>query len=269
MKNKIFTVEDIYKSFDVGDQQVEVLKDLSFEIDNGEFLVIFGPSGCGKSTLLHILLGLEEPSKGKINFINKPIYEYNEDERAEVRKNHVGMVYQQPTWVKSQTVIQNVALPLIMLGQDSELAKTEARKKLKIVGMQDWAEYIPTELSSGQQQKVSLARALINDPDLLVADEPTGNLDTVSGEELMKLLKELNDGEKTIIMVTHDLEYLSFATRVFYMVDGRIEKQFDKDIDQIDIQELMKQGKKYNNGNHNNNHENEKKEEKKENDENN
>ena len=92
MKNKIFTVNNIFKSFDVGDQQVEVLKDVSFEIDNGEFLVIFGPSGCGKSTLLHILLGLEEPSKGKINFIDKPIYEYNEDERAEVRKNHVGMV---------------------------------------------------------------------------------------------------------------------------------------------------------------------------------
>lgn len=249
---QLFTVNDLCKSFKVGKQSVEVLKDITLSIKIGEFLVIFGPSGCGKSTLLHILLGLEDPTKGKIVFNDDPIHKYTEDERAEIRKNHVGMVYQQPTWVKSQTVIQNVALPLIMLGRESEPAKTEARKKLKIVGMEDWAEYIPTELSSGQQQKVSLARALINDPDLLVADEPTGNLDTVSGEELMQLLKQLNEDGKTIVMVTHDLEYLNFASRVFYMLDGRIEKEFDKNIDQIDIQKLMKKGKKYIHNNHKN-----------------
>mgnify|MGYP006298075081 CR=1 FL=1 len=244
-QKKIFTVDHVFKSFAVGDQSVEVLKDVSFDINYGEMLVIFGPSGCGKSTLLHILLGLEPPSKGLVKFLNEDLYNRGDDDRAEIRKNHVGMVYQQPTWVKSHTVIQNVALPLIMLGKDSDLAKQEALKKLEIVGMQDWADYIPTELSSGQQQKVSVARALINDPDLLVADEPTGNLDTVSGEELMKLLEKLNQQGKTIIMVTHDLEYLGSATRIFYMLDGQIEKEFDKNIDQIDIQKLMKNGKKY------------------------
>jgi putative ABC transport system ATP-binding protein len=147
--------------------------------------------------------------------------------------------------------VQNVAVPLIMLGYSSEEARVKAEQKLKIVGMESWANYYPTELSSGQQQKVSLARSLMNNPELLVADEPTGNLDTVSGKELMNLLSSLNKENKTIIMVTHDLEYLDYADKIFYMLDGRVEREFDKKIDQIDIEELMTHSKKnHSNGNH-------------------
>lgn len=163
----------------------------------------------------------------------------------------MGMVYQQATWVKSQSVIQNVAIPLIMLGMSSEEAIAKAEEKLKIVGMESWANYYPTELSSGQQQKVSLARSLMNNPELLVADEPTGNLDTVSGKDLMNLLSSLNKKDKTIIMVTHDLEYLNYADRIFYMLDGRVDREIDRKVDQIDIEELMTHSKKnHNNGDH-------------------
>lgn len=249
MANNILAADQVFKSFEVGPQTIEVLKDINFSIQNGEFLVIFGPSGCGKSTLLHILLGLEAPTKGELLFKDKNIYLDNEDSRADIRKNYMGMVYQQPTWIKSQSVIQNVAIPLLMLGISSEEAMSKAEEKLKIVKMEDWADYFPMELSSGQQQKVSLARSLMNDPELLVADEPTGNLDTISGQELMNLLSDLHDDGKTIIMVTHDLEYLNYADRIFYMLDGRVEREFDKNIDQIDIQALMKNSKKNHNGN--------------------
>ncbi len=261
MSSNILTADKVYKSFEVGSQTIEILKDINFSIQDGEFLVIFGPSGCGKSTLLHILLGLEPPTKGDLLFKDKNIYLDNEDGRADIRKNYMGMVYQQPTWVKSQSVIQNVAIPLLMLGVNREEAMIKAEEKLKIVGMEDWADYFPMELSSGQQQKVSLARSLINDPELLVADEPTGNLDTISGQELMALLSSLKQEGKTIIMVTHDLEYLDFADRIFYMLDGRVERQFDKDIDQIDIQKLMKDSKKNHNGDNGKDKLSEKKEE--------
>ena len=231
----VMSVEHVDKDFWVGTQTVNVLKDVSTQISGGDFFVIFGPSGSGKSTLLHTLLGLEQPTRGKVILLEKEFSAMDQDEAAEFRKSRVGMVYQQPYWIKSLSVIENVAFPLFLLGQLPSQAYGAAGEMLKVVGMENWRNYSPTELSAGQQQRISLARALINDPVILVADEPTGNLDTQSGEELMKLLSELNREQgRTIVMVTHDLEYLKYATRMIRVVDGRVENEYgQKEIDKI------------------------------------
>lgn len=223
----VMSVEHVDKNYKVGTQEVKVLKDVTTQIKSGDFFIIFGPSGSGKSTLLHTLLGLERPSMGRVMLMDKDFGKMTQDQSAEFRKTRVGMVYQQPYWIKSLTVLENVAFPLFLLGQLPNQAYGKALEMLQQVGMEDWKDYSPTELSSGQQQRVSLARALINDPVILVADEPTGNLDTKSGEELMKLLSDLNkqDG-RTIVMVTHDLEYLKYASRMIRVVDGRVENEY-------------------------------------------
>ncbi len=224
MNDTVISAQHVSKSFRVGIQEISVLKDISFEVKAGDFLIIFGPSGCGKSTLLHVILGLEEPNNGDIYFLGKNLYkDTSEDDRADFRKRHVGMVYQQPNWIRSLTVFENVAFPLLLLGQANYQNLQEAREVLKTVGMFNWQEYIPTELSSGQQQKVALARALITKPEVIIADEPTGNLDYESGQELMQLLTKVNKTRNsTIIMVTHDLEYLNFAKTAVRMFNGEV-----------------------------------------------
>ena len=254
IQNTIISVQHLSKSFPVGVQMVPVLKDVSFTVEPLDFLIIFGPSGCGKSTLLHTLIGLEPPTSGKVIFLGKDLYgekassikspvsrrenkknktlntkqlmpntNIGEDERSEFRKRHIGMVYQQPNWIRSLTVVENVAFPLLLLGQEREKSLAEAREMLAALEMSLWQDYLPSELSSGQQQRVALARALINSPKVIIADEPTGNLDYESGQELMELLVDLNKKQgHTIIMVTHDLEYLGFATKVIRMLDGRL-----------------------------------------------
>lgn len=225
-------VEGIKKIFRVGTQDVDVLKGINFDIYDGDFLVVFGPSGCGKSTLLHTILGLEPPSEGSIIYFgDENIYENkSEDMRSNFRKQHVGMVYQQANWIRALNVRENVAFPLTLLGISKHEAFSKATQALKQLNMDGWAEYVPTELSGGQQQRVSLARALINDPAVIVADEPTGNLDFQSGQDIMNLLQNLNQNEgKTIIMVTHDLEYLKYSTRIVKMFDGAVEGIYDSE----------------------------------------
>ncbi|MBI2597494.1 ABC transporter ATP-binding protein [Candidatus Daviesbacteria bacterium] len=284
MSSTVIQVKNLSKSFTVGVQQVEILKDISFEVYQGDFLIIFGPSGCGKSTLLHTILGLEEPTTGTVVFLDKDLYHTSrhsgddsernveedsrirswtsqddrmtsEDDRSQFRKEHVGMVYQQPNWIKALTVIENVAFPLSLLGEDKITGIQKAGQILQSIGMANWANYQTSELSSGQQQRIALARALITSPQVLIADEPTGNLDFESGQELMELLVRLNrptpssvipaqagihtnnsgspigsgmtkEKGKTIIMVTHDLEYLKYAKEALQMFDGTVIKKF-------------------------------------------
>jgi putative ABC transport system ATP-binding protein len=230
-------IQNIFKSFQVGQQNVPILKGISFDVQKGDFLVIFGPSGCGKSTLLHTILGLEEPSDGSITMLEVDLYKQgDEDVRSNFRKNHIGMVYQQPNWVKSLNVIENIAFPLQLLGMEKIQGLKKAEDMLRVVGMSDWSEYVPTELSSGQQQKIALARSIITDPEIIIADEPTGNLDFESGQELMQLLMDLNKNKKkTIVMVTHDLEYLTFASKVIHIFDGKLSGQYG----QKDKQKLL------------------------------
>jgi putative ABC transport system ATP-binding protein len=215
-------VQDLNKSFVIKEGTVNILKGLNVDIKRGEFVIIFGPSGCGKSTFLHTLLGLEYPTSGKVFVEDKDYYAWNEDERASYRRYHYGIIYQQSLWINSLSVRDNVAFPLHLINYDESLMQNKVDEILDIVGMRHWSEYRPSELSSGQQQKISLARSLTLDPLLIVADEPTGNLDTMSGQELIDTFRELNDGGRTIIMVTHDLEYLKYGTHLIHMIDGQI-----------------------------------------------
>lgn len=217
---------DLHKSFHVGTGDVEVLKGINITIGSGEFAIIFGPSGCGKSTMLHTLLGLEAPTSGKVLVEGKDFYGMTEDERSLYRRHKVGMIYQQALWVSSFSVIDNVSFPLHLLDTDPSQIRAKALASLTKVGMEQWADYTPTELSSGQQQKVSLARSMMIDPVVIVADEPTGNLDTVSGQELIATFSSLVDQGKSIVMVTHDLEYLKYATKIFHMVDGQVVEEY-------------------------------------------
>jgi putative ABC transport system ATP-binding protein len=218
--------EKLIKTFEVKSSKIPVIKDVTSTIWQGEFVVVTGPSGCGKSTLLHVLLGLEPPTQGTVSFFGQDLYgRLDEDERTELRKKNVGMVYQQPNWIKALTVLENVMFALRINGETDEVARKKSQDTLQMVGMLDWQDFIPTELSSGQQQKIALARAVITNPKVIIADEPTGNLDFKSGEELMQLLKKLNDAGKTIVMVTHDLEYLTFASRSLIMFDGKIVEE--------------------------------------------
>jgi putative ABC transport system ATP-binding protein len=223
-KKNILEVYGVNKVFHVGVQDIQVLKSVSVNIQDGDFVILVGPSGCGKSTLLHIVLGLEEPSNGYVNFMGEDLYKNkDEDTRSDFRKKNVGMVFQQSNWIRSLNVQENVAFPLLLLGYDKPKALIIALEMLKKVNMEGWAKYMPTELSSGQQQRVGLARALVNDPKLIIADEPTGNLDYDSGQTVMKLFYDLNHASgKTVIMVTHDLEYVKFASTIVRMFDGQI-----------------------------------------------
>lgn len=228
-KNKaLLRVEEVKMNFNVGSQMVEVLKGISLQVSSGDFGIIFGPSGCGKSTLLHCILGMEIPTSGRVVLDGTDLSAMSEDEIVTFRKSRVGIVFQQSVWIKSLNVLENVSFPNVLKGMKIEEAQKLALETLKEVKLEDWANYHPSSLSSGQQQRVSLARALTLDPLIIVADEPTGNLDTVAGDELIALLVSLNKEKgKTIIMVTHDLEYLKFANKLFHMIDGVLVEEVE------------------------------------------
>jgi ABC-type lipoprotein export system ATPase subunit/ABC-type antimicrobial peptide transport system permease subunit len=211
----------IVKNFRLADRTVAGTKQASFSIPDGSFTVIHGPSGSGKTTLLNILTGLDEPSEGVVLYQGTNLYDLPESELAHFRARTMGIVYQTSYWVKSLNVLENVALPLHFLGYDKADAEREARESLRRVGMEVHADTLPGLLSGGEQQRVAMARALVSNPDYIVADEPTGNLDSENSEHIMNLLdyfrKELR---RTIILVTHNEEYLRYATHTMYIKDG-------------------------------------------------
>ncbi len=224
MGEVVISAKNITKTFKVGVQDVPVLKGISFDIERGDFAVILGPSGCGKSTLLHILLGLEYPSTGVVSLLGKNLYkDTTEDDRSEYRKKNLGMIYQQPNWIKSFNVMDNIRFPLLLSGTAKDKTLAKANTALSLVNMTQWAFYLPSELSGGQQQRIAFARAIITDPELIIADEPTGNLDYTSGQQIMELMQSFcQEKKRTILMVTHDLEYLKYANKTIRILDGKV-----------------------------------------------
>lgn len=219
----VIEIKEVNKTFIAGNNNIEALKNINLNICSTDFAVLYGPSGCGKSTLFNVILGLEEPTKGEITIRDTKIYHLDDDERSKFRAKKIGTVYQMLYWVKSLNVIENVALPLIISGQSEKKSMEDAKKLLESLHITDLSKQKPTQLSGGQQQKVGLARALITNPWILLADEPTGNLDSRSGNEIMEIFRDLNIRHKrTILMVTHNEQYFDYGTRKIEMKDGQI-----------------------------------------------
>lgn len=215
---KINDLEKIYRTEDV---ETVALNKLSLSVNTGEFVAVMGPSGCGKSSLLNILGLLDEPDGGSFLFNGEEVAHYNERKRADLRKNNIGFVFQSFNLIDELTVFENVELPLIYLGVKPARRKERVEEVLKKMQIMHRRNHYPQQLSGGQQQRVAVARAVINKPRLILADEPTGNLDSVNGNEVMELLTELNEQGTTIVMVTHSEHDARFSHRIIRMLDGQ------------------------------------------------
>lgn len=214
-------LENVNKYYKVGKEKIHVLKNLDLEIESGEFLMIMGKSGSGKTTLLNILGFLDKLDDGKYSFEDKDVSNLSENKRSEYRAGYVGYVFQQFNLIDTLTVAQNIEIPLIYSGvKDKEKREKLVKNRLEEVGLSDKANSYPNHLSGGQQQRVAIARALVNNPRIIFADEPTGALDSETGEDIMNLLSKLNKNGTTIIMVTHDHDMTAYATRVISLKDG-------------------------------------------------
>jgi len=220
----IVKVQGVKKAYRMGKVIVPALRGVSFEVREGEFLAVLGPSGSGKSTLLHLIGCLDRPDEGKIIVDGADVLKLSDEELAELRLRKIGFVFQFFNLLPRLTAIKNVELPLIIAGVPEKEARERAKEMLRLVGLEARVSHRPTELSGGEQQRVAIARALINNPKIVLADEPTGNLDTKSGWEIVQLMKRLNEERgQTFIVVTHDPHIAETADRILYLKDGLIE----------------------------------------------
>lgn len=220
---KILEVQNLVKTYGKGENKVHAVDHVSFSIDEGEFVAIVGASGSGKSTLLHLLGGVDRPTSGKVLINGEDIYRLSDDALAIFRRRQVGIIYQFYNLIPILNVTENITLPCDLDGK--RVDKKRLKNLLETLGLTDRTTHLPNQLSGGQQQRVSIGRALINDPAIILADEPTGNLDSKSGEEILALMKLSNQKyHQTIIMITHDLEIASQADRVITFEDGKIIK---------------------------------------------
>lgn len=219
----VIEARNLTKIFTNGSIEECVLDDINLKVMEGDFLSIMGPSGSGKSTLLYLLAGLDTASKGKILFKDRDINEMNDNEKSKLRRNSMGFVFQFYNLVPNLTVEENVLLPVVLDKKNIKLYKEKFNEIMSIVGLSNKVNLTPRELSGGQQQRVAIARALINEPEIIIADEPIGNLDSKSGTEIMNLLQEINKVHyKTIVQVTHSKESTKYGTREIYLKDGKI-----------------------------------------------
>lgn len=218
----LLNIQNIYKNYGKEPMIVPVLKDVSLEVVQGDYIAIMGPSGSGKTTLMNIIGCLDRASLGTYLFEDEDISEINDDALSDLRLNKIGFVFQNFNLLSSETAQENVALPLIYAGIDKEKRNQRAIDVLNKVGLQDRISFKPSQLSGGQKQRVAIARAIINNPKILLADEPTGALDQASGKQVMELFKSLNDEGVTIIMITHDANVASHAKKIFHIIDGEI-----------------------------------------------
>ncbi|MFP4136397.1 MAG: ABC transporter ATP-binding protein [Candidatus Acetothermia bacterium] len=221
-------LQNVAKGYTMGKTEVRALRGLDLNITKEEFVAIVGPSGSGKSTLMHIIGALDIPDEGRVLLDGTDISEYDENELANLRGNKVGFVFQTFNLIHTLSSLENVALPLTFHGVSKSDREDRAAELLEMVGLGDRLGHKPAELSGGEQQRVSIARALVNDPDILLADEPTGNLDSDTGEDIMELIKGLNrDKGMTIVVVTHNPRDAEYADRIVNMIDGKIRDRED------------------------------------------
>lgn len=221
-KHIIIKLDNVWKIYRMGNVEVSALRGLNLEIRKGEFVSVMGPSGSGKSTAVNMIGCLDVPTKGRILLEGDDISLMGESELAQIRGKKIGFIFQQFNLIPTLTAIENVVLPMIFQSHQKEKRQEKAKELLSLVGLKERIHHRPTEISGGEQQRVAIARALANDPDVILADEPTGNLDQKTGKEIIELLIELHKKGKTVVMVTHDAKLAQFAERIEHLVDGRV-----------------------------------------------
>jgi len=214
--------EGLWKIYEMGDEKVQAVRGIDLSINQGEMVAIMGPSGCGKTTLLNILSGIDDPSAGQVNVAGKPLFGISDDERTNLRGREMGFIFQKFHLLEVMNAVENVEIPLLLLGNDAASARKQATEALVKVGLGDRCEHRPAELSGGQQQRVSIARALVHQPSVILCDEPTGNLDSMTSDQVMNLLTELNESGSTLVVVTHDDAIAARCSRIIRIMDGRI-----------------------------------------------
>lgn len=226
---KVIEVKNLYKLYRLGEEVVRALDGVDFTIYEGEFCAIVGTSGSGKSTLLNMLAGLERPTRGEVVISGHHIEKLSEEQLVTFRREHVGFVFQSFHLLGTMNALENIALPLSFQGMQKAKRMKKAEKMLKLVKLEKHAKHLPTQMSGGQQQRVGVARALVVEPDIIFADEPTGNLDSHTSEEVMQLMKQIvREQNMTLVMVTHDNHLASYADRVFHIIDGKIVRIEDR-----------------------------------------
>jgi putative ABC transport system ATP-binding protein len=219
----VIELRNIIRDFKLGPQTVHVLKGIDLDIKKGEYVALMGPSGSGKSTLMNLLGCLDTPTSGSYNLAGRDVSQMNDNELAEVRNKEIGFVFQTFNLIPRQTALQNVALPLVYAGKTKETRIAQAKNVLNEVGLADRMDHRPNQLSGGQRQRVAIGRALVNSPSIILADEPTGNLDSTTSLEIMKLFDEIHKNGNTLIVVTHEEEIARYAHRIIRLRDGMIE----------------------------------------------
>lgn len=222
MSEPVIRMSGIKKSYKMGDSTLTVLKGISLTVNEGEFLAILGPSGSGKSTLMNMIGCMDSFDEGEYYLSGQPIHTMNDNKLTDIRNEYIGFIFQKYHLISKYTILRNVMMPLLIRGEGAAEAEVKARERLIQLGMGERMDHKPTELSGGQQQRAAIARALVGNPKLLLADEPTGALDSATGKEVLKLFKELNENGHTIVMITHDLNVAKSAGRIVRIVDGEL-----------------------------------------------
>ncbi len=224
----LIETNDLWKTYVMGSEEIHALRGVSIEIERGEYVAIMGPSGSGKSTLMNLIGCLDTPSKGSYLLNNKQVSQMNDDELARIRNEEIGFVFQTFNLLPRATALHNVELPLVYAGVPTKDRLDRARKSLGRVDLADRVGHRPNQLSGGQRQRVAIARALVNNPSILLADEPTGNLDSKTGAEIMSLFEKLHESGNTIVLVTHEADIAAYAKRTIHLRDGKVEDDVRK-----------------------------------------